>query len=172
MVKRIILMLSLLAFAPAAVAESLETWVSGEEFDQYSLLSKKNVEGSYFAIFRSNTKLIVASRKLVEIGSTGGHRMRFEIYDENGADLVSSNACPKKELKNEAVPCGEYFCDVDTAAYPLDFENIQPRTYRLRWQWIKADVLRVEEVRGFIDKYLQSHELPVIMEGKVSGIDS
>ena len=172
MVKRITLVLSLFVFSPAVVAESLETWASGEEFEQYSLVAKKNVEGSYFAIFRSTKELIVASRKLVEIGSTGGHRMRLEILDENGTDLVAGNACPKRELKNEAEPCGEYFCDVDTAAYALDFQNTQPRTYRLRWQWINADVQRVEEARGYIEKYLQSHELPVIMEGTVSGNDS
>ena len=172
MMKRVMLISFLLAVVPAAIAESLDAWVSGGEFAEYSLLAKKSVEGSYFAIFRSKNDLIVASRKLVKVGSTDGHRMQLEITDESGIDLVANDACPKRELKNEAVPCGEFICDVDTAAYLLDFENTQPRSYKLLWQWIKADVVPVEKVHGYIEEYLRSHEFPVIIEGSVGGNDS
>ena len=85
MKQAILLVVFLVSFVPTAFGAGLDDWVTGNEFEEYSLLAMKNAGGNYFAIFQNREGVIVASRELVEIFSTGAHEMQFELIDETGS---------------------------------------------------------------------------------------
>ena len=148
-------------------ATSLESWVGGNEFRQYRLIESKNIEGNYFAVFRSGSEIVVASRKLVENGSTGGHRVKVELRGSDGTNIVANGACPKREVKSTTALCGNKFCQSNTDAYLVAPDDHETLNYMVRWQWITANVPDAKQMRNYIQQYLEENELPVILEGQV-----
>lgn len=153
--------------AEPACAQSLDDWIGGQEFSEYSLVDSREINKNYFVVFRSESEIIVASRKLVEVEGVGGHRVQFHIETKDGIDLTSNGACVGRQIEANVERCGDQYCDIDVVAYEVPEQYQTELLYRLRWQWITADVTDVYEMRAYILEYLEANTLPLILKGSL-----
>ena len=152
----------------AAISKGLEDWLSEVELPQHELLAAREIEGSYFGVYRDHSQFLVASRKLVEREAVGGHRVEFEVEASHGYELSWTDPCATRSMKADFEPCDEKFCEINLTAYGLPLGYDGDLTFRLRWEWITADADSVDEMREFIIEYLKDNQLPVILEGHVT----
>jgi hypothetical protein len=150
------------------MSTGLEDWLSKLELPQHELLAAREIEGHYFGVYRAQTQFVVASRKIVEREAVGSHRVDFEVEASDGHELSWTDPCAIRPVKADFEPCDEGYCDVNLTAYELPRDYTGELTFRLRWDWITADVDSVDEMREFTIKYLEGNQLPVILEGRVT----
>lgn len=105
--------------AEPVFAQSLDDWIGGQEFRDYSVVDSREINKHYFVVFRSESEIIVASRKLVEVGGVGSHRVQFHIETRDGIALTSNGACVGHQIKADIERCGDHYCDIDVMAYEV-----------------------------------------------------
>jgi hypothetical protein len=150
------------------MSTGLEDWLSKLELPQRELLAAREIEGHYFGVYRDQSQFLVASRKLVEREAVGGHRVNIEVKASDGHKLSWTDPCAIRPVKADFERCDEGYCEINLTAYGLPPDYTGELTFRLRWNWITADVDSVDEMREFIIKYLEENQLPVILEGRVT----